>query len=210
MRCGAVPVVGARIISAYGPRASGNLHSGIDLGAPEGTPVRSVLAGRVVLAAPTGQLENYGNVVVVQHAPGFYSLSAHLAALSVSAGEYVDQGAELGRVGRTAGTRADPWRMFAHGGAHLHLEFLERWPPRGVDLDRLDAGRILGELGVVVPARGPLQSVCELEQQPTTFSTQAYSSSSVVGGRGGLGVLGVGALLYALSRLLRSKPARAR
>lgn len=178
MRCGAVPVVGARLVSPYGVRASGNLHSGVDLAAPEGTPVRSVLPGRVVLAAPSGQLDNYGNVVVVQHAPGFFSLYAHLAALSVGAGELVDQGAEVGRVGRTAGTRDDPWRMFATSNAHLHLEFLERWPPRGVDVDRVDAGRVLGELGIVVPARGPLQSVCELEANAPASSVWASSSSS--------------------------------
>lgn len=204
MYCGAVPVVGGRLMSAYGMRPGG-MHTGIDIAAPDGTPVRTILPGRVVVVAPTGQLELYGNTVVLKHDTSLFSLWAHLQSFSVSPNEVLDQGAELGRVGRTAGTRAEPWRVFAGSNSHLHLEFLDRWPPRGRDVDRLDIGQLLGELGIIVPASGPLQSVCqhapsEGVSYASTSTSSGSSSSSSSGWLGG--GLGVALLAYGLHRLL--------
>jgi len=204
MYCGAVPVPGGRIVSPFGMRAAG-MHTGIDIAAPAGTPVRTIIPGRVVVVAPTGQLELYGNTVVVQHDVKLYSLWAHLQEFSVSPHEVVDQGAELGRVGRTAGTRAEPWREFASSSAHLHLEFLSQWPPRGRDLDRLDVGPILGELGIIVPANGPMQSVCQ-HVASEAYAVAPSSSSSSSSRGGGLGV----ALLvgYLLQRMIERSGVR--
>lgn len=115
-----------------------------------------MLPGRVRLASPTGQMEGYGNTLVIEHGPELFSLYAHLGAFAVIQGSYVVPGQLLGTVGRTAGTKADPSKLFDVSGAHLHLEFLNRWPPRGRDLDRLNPADVLGKLGVIVPANGPL------------------------------------------------------
>lgn len=164
MTCAALPIAPpGRVTSPYGwrNRPSGlDLHTGVDLGAPEGTPVYAMLPATVRVSAPSGQLEGYGNVVVLEHGPSLYSLSAHLQALQVSEGQQVSQGQQIGTVGRTAGTRDNPGKSFASSGAHLHLEFLRRWPPAGRDLDRLNPATVLGELGVIVPESGPLMQAC--------------------------------------------------
>lgn len=161
MRCAALPVDG-RVTSPQGwrNRPSGpDLHTGVDLGAPEGTPVYAMFDGLVKVSAPSGELEGYGNVVVLEHEDNC-SLYAHLATRAVVAGQRVTAGQQIGTVGRTAGTRQNPGAQFASSGAHLHLEFLSKWPPAGRDLDRLDVGEILANAGVIVPPTGPLQLVC--------------------------------------------------
>ena len=166
MLCAALPV-DARVSSPYGWRwlnGRSDLHSGVDLGAPEGTAVFALLMGRVLLAAPPGALSGYGNVVVLEHGDvlgqPLYSLYAHLSSMSVQQGQLVATGDELGRVGRTAGTSDNPGKVFQSSGAHLHLELLEKWPPDGRDLNRLDPGAVLPQLGVIVPSSGPLLSAC--------------------------------------------------
>lgn len=171
MPCAALPIAVARVTSGYGwrNRPSGpDLHTGIDLGAPEGTPVYATLAGRVVLSAPSGQVRGYGNVLVVQHAPQLYSLSAHLAQRSVVTGQLVSQGQQIGTVGRTAGTPENPAALFATSSPHLHLEYLDRWPPAGRDLNRLDVGKVFATLGIIAPAQGPLQRACSTSQAPNS------------------------------------------
>jgi murein DD-endopeptidase MepM/ murein hydrolase activator NlpD len=187
MSCAALPIAPpGRVTSPYGwrNRPSGpDLHTGVDLGAPEGTAVYAMLPGIVRVSAPSGELERYGNVVVLEHTPSLFSLSAHLLARNVVQGERVSQGQQIGTVGRTAGTRADPSASFASSGAHLHLEFLRRWPPAGRDLDRLNPATVLGELGVIVPASGPLMLACAVvPSSPSSpavpMPAQAFSSAS--------------------------------
>jgi murein DD-endopeptidase MepM/ murein hydrolase activator NlpD len=187
MRCAALPVDG-RVTSPQGwrNRPSGeDLHTGVDIGAPEGSPVFAMFSGRVVVAAPSGELAGYGNVVVLEH--GDYSLYAHLSRLDVAQGELVQAGQQIGTVGRTAGTRENPAAVFSSSGAHLHLEFLDRWPPRGRDLDRLDVGKVLAAAGVMVPAQGPLQAVCgTVPQILSTPQGRPVRASSSSGGAVGL------------------------
>lgn len=83
-------------------------HRGIDLAAPEGTEVRSAIAGRVVLS---GWSDSYGNRVIVEN-DGMRTLYAHLSSLAVRANDSVGVGQKLGRVGSTG------WST----GAHLHFE----------------------------------------------------------------------------------------
>lgn len=193
MACAALPIAPpGRVTSPYGWRnrpSGADLHTGVDLGAPEGTPVYAMLPGRVRLAAPSGSLQGYGNAVVLEHAAALFTLYAHLQGYSVMQGQLVDAGQQIGTVGRTAGTRDDPGRVFSSSGAHLHLEFLDRWPPRGRDLDRLDPAKVLGELGVIVPPSGPLVQACtgapwiasfvpDLPRWPSSPSSSSSSSSS--------------------------------
>ncbi len=84
-------------------------HRGIDLAAPQGTPVRSLSGGRVVSVGWAG---GYGRRVVVEGKDGLRTLYAHLNRIHVRAGEKIAAGSRLGDVGRSG--RAT--------GAHLHLE----------------------------------------------------------------------------------------
>jgi murein DD-endopeptidase MepM/ murein hydrolase activator NlpD len=96
---------------ASGSRWSSGRHTGLDFAAPYGTPVRAVVAGRVVEAGWDG---SYGNAVVIEHANGIRTRYAHLASDSVRVGEQVAAGEKIGAVGSTGNS----------SGNHLHLEVL--------------------------------------------------------------------------------------
>jgi lipoprotein NlpD len=96
------------LTSRFGPR-NGSFHDGIDIAAPEGTPVYAAREGHVIYS---DQIPGYGNIVIVEHADGLSTVYAHNAQNEVSQGDFVRQGAELSRVGRTGRT----------SGANLHFE----------------------------------------------------------------------------------------
>lgn len=96
--------------------ASGHWHSGLDLAAPPGTPVRAVAAG---VAAVTRAAGGYGLHVIVRHAQGVTSLYGHLSSVAVSSGEPVEAGAVIGAVGSTGNST----------GPHLHLEIRRNGTP---------------------------------------------------------------------------------
>ncbi|MHB8417338.1 MAG: murein hydrolase activator EnvC family protein [Myxococcales bacterium] len=84
------------------------LQKGLDIRAPEGASVRAVHQGRVVHA---GWLQGYGNLLIVDHGDGFYTLFAHLAALEKGVDDLVAEGEELGTVGQT-GSLKGPYLYF--------------------------------------------------------------------------------------------------
>ncbi|MDO4516491.1 MAG: peptidoglycan DD-metalloendopeptidase family protein [Bacillota bacterium] len=84
-------------------------HSGVDIPAPSGTPIRATKSG-VVIVSTYGS--SYGNYVVVAHSDGGRSLYAHMSSRAVSAGQTVSQGQTLGGVGTTGSST----------GNHLHFE----------------------------------------------------------------------------------------
>ena len=84
-------------------------HSGVDIPAPSGTPIKATKSG-VVIVSTYGS--SYGNYVVVAHSDGGRSLYAHMSSRSVSAGQTVSQGQTLGGVGTTGSST----------GNHLHFE----------------------------------------------------------------------------------------
>lgn len=92
------------------------LQRGIDVRSPQGTPVRAVWPGKVVHA---GWFKGYGNLLVVDHGDGFFSLMAHLDVLEKAVGDELQQGAEVGTVGDTGSLK----------GAYLYFELRDGQRP---------------------------------------------------------------------------------
>ncbi len=84
-------------------------HSGLDLPAPTGTPVKAASPGYV---AWTRQGRLYGNYVMVIHANGLATLYAHLSRIDVTPDQFVARGDQIGAVGSTG----------LSTGPHLHFE----------------------------------------------------------------------------------------
>jgi murein DD-endopeptidase MepM/ murein hydrolase activator NlpD len=108
-----MPVKG-RITSGFGDRRHPiagvhRHHDGMDIAAPEGTPIRSVRGGSVTFSGKRG---GYGNVVIVDHGNGLNTRYAHCRDLNVKNGDKVFPGTILGTVGSTGQST----------GPHLHLE----------------------------------------------------------------------------------------
>lgn len=86
-------------------------HYGIDLAAPEGTLIRAPAAGRVTLAQPVLHFE--GGLVLIDHGQGLTTAYLHQSRLEVAAGDDLQRGHPIGRVGMT-GRATGPhlcWRM---------------------------------------------------------------------------------------------------
>jgi murein DD-endopeptidase MepM/ murein hydrolase activator NlpD len=86
-------------------------HFGVDMAAPEGTPVAAPAGGIVRLAEPN--LYFTGGTIIVDHGHGLSSTLMHLASVSVTVGQRVEQGDIVGTVGatgRATGPHLD-WRM---------------------------------------------------------------------------------------------------
>ncbi|MCZ7456780.1 M23 family metallopeptidase [Streptomyces sp. WMMC940] len=119
------PVVGG-VSTAYrtaGAMWSSGYHTGVDFIAPTGTSVKAVGPGTVVSAGWSGA---YGNEVVIKHNDGTYSQYAHLSQLSISSGESVTGGQQIGLSGSTGNST----------GPHLHFE-IRTSPGYGSDIDPL-------------------------------------------------------------------------
>ncbi len=87
-----------------------HFHTGIDIAAPLGTPVRAIASGQVTVA---GRLADGAVVVEIEHKPDVFSLYGHLQPeLAVQVGESVVAGQLVGAVGLTGVTT----------GPHLHFE----------------------------------------------------------------------------------------
>ncbi len=107
------PVEG-RIGSSFGERqdpinGEGAFHSGVDIEAPYGTPVRAAADGYVTGAAMGS---GYGRTVVLNHGHDLLTLYGHLSAVAVVPGQHVTRGQVIGYVGQSG--RAT--------GPHLHYE----------------------------------------------------------------------------------------
>jgi murein DD-endopeptidase MepM/ murein hydrolase activator NlpD len=88
---------------------SGHIHTGIDLAAPFGTPVRAALDG---IAHVTVSATGYGLHVALDDGDGLSTLYAHLSAVDVHDGDDVSAGDVIGEVGSTGNST----------GPHLHFE----------------------------------------------------------------------------------------
>ncbi|GGW47163.1 peptidoglycan DD-metalloendopeptidase family protein [Streptomyces caelestis] len=118
------PVDGATVGTPYrmsGSMWSSGYHTGVDFVVPTGTSLKAVGAGTVVSAGWGGA---YGNQVVIKLNDGSYAQYAHLSSLSVSAGQTVSAGQQIGLSGATGNVT----------GPHLHFE-IRTTPDYGSDVD---------------------------------------------------------------------------
>jgi len=109
-----VPVPGAPITSGFGPRVhpvfgTVRMHTGIDFGASEGTPIQAAGNGTVVAAQPMG---GYGNATIIDHGGSLATLYGHQQAILVTVGQHVTRGQVIGFVGCTGYCT----------GPHVHFE----------------------------------------------------------------------------------------
>jgi murein DD-endopeptidase MepM/ murein hydrolase activator NlpD len=107
------PVPGS-IVSGFGYRTNPigggtGFHSGVDMAASFGTPIRACRAGKVVIASVQG---GYGNAVVIDHGGGMGTLYGHQSSMAVVPGQTVQAGTIIGYVGSTGNST----------GPHLHFE----------------------------------------------------------------------------------------
>lgn len=108
------PVPGARRSSGFGSRRhpiSGRtkMHTGVDLAAPSGTPIKAAGAGKVITAA---YLNGYGNTIVIDHGGGVSTLYGHCSRLYARVGQNVSTGDRIAAVGSTGYST----------GPHCHFE----------------------------------------------------------------------------------------
>ena len=104
------PVSGT-ITSRFGAGSSirRSSHTGLDIAAPTGTPIKAAASGTVTFSGYKG---SFGNMIVISHGNGVQTYYAHCSRLNVAAGTQVSQGQTIGTVGSTGNST----------GPHLHLE----------------------------------------------------------------------------------------
>ncbi len=139
------------------------LHSGTDLAAPCGTPVRAVKAGQVTTA---GGSKGYGNRVVIDHGGGLVTTYNHLTSYAAVPGLVVKQGQVIGYVGSTG----------LSTGCHLHFEVMVKgaFVDPAPYLDLAPAPKV-----VIPPAVPPRSDVTVLPSASST--TTAGSTAGVTG-----------------------------
>lgn len=118
------PVKGGRISGVFGSQRilngiPKNIHNGLDIAAPKGTPVYAVSDGIVVL---TGRNFYYsGNLILIDHGQGLSSMYIHLNKIEVTEGQRVKKGQLIGEIGTTGRST----------GPHLHWGV--QWYDRRID-----------------------------------------------------------------------------
>lgn len=116
-------------------------HNGIDLGATDGTKIKSALSGSVWATGNTDAKAgcySYGKWILVKHGNGLSTLYAHLSAISVKEGDSVTTGDTLGFSGRTGYVT----------GPHLHFTVLAT---EGTRVATIPPERTVNCRGVVMP-----------------------------------------------------------
>lgn len=104
------PITGT-ITSRFGARSSirSSAHTGLDIAAPKGTPIKAAAPGTVIWSGKKG---SYGYLVVISHSNGVQTYYGHCSSLYVSAGQTISQGQVISAVGSTGNST----------GNHLHFE----------------------------------------------------------------------------------------
>jgi len=110
--------VNGTVTSEFGIR-DGVPHDGIDITAPEGTPVRAACDGKVIYSGD--ELKGYGNLIIIKHDGDYATVYAHNKINYVKAGDKVKKGQIIAEVGKT-GNATVP---------HLHFEI--RWKAKPIN-----------------------------------------------------------------------------
>lgn len=92
-------------------------HKGIDIACQNGTPVVSAASGKIFF---TGQMQGYGNLIIIEHENGYRSYYGHLKSFSVKSGEIVNKGQLIALSGDTGIVT----------GPHLHFEVRRKGQPQ--------------------------------------------------------------------------------
>ena len=100
------------ITGQLGEQRPGHRHAGIDLAAPNGTPIYTAETGRVSLLQTTAASGGYGNFVCVSHTSALSTCYAHLSRFATTHGAQLARGQLLGYIGNTGHSFGD----------HLHFE----------------------------------------------------------------------------------------
>ncbi len=105
------PIIPKKITSYYGERSGirSGAHTGLDLAADRGTPIKAAAAGTVTFSGWNG---SYGKMIIVDHGNGVETWYAHCSSLVAGVGDKVAQGQVIAKVGSTGNST----------GNHLHLE----------------------------------------------------------------------------------------
>lgn len=103
--------VSGKITSKFGERSSirSSAHTGLDIAAPAGTPIKACNSGTVTFAGTKG---SYGKLVKISHGDGVETWYAHCSSINVTVGQSVSAGEVIAGVGSTGNST----------GNHLHLE----------------------------------------------------------------------------------------
>jgi murein DD-endopeptidase MepM/ murein hydrolase activator NlpD len=114
-----VPVVGGWVRPTVGKLTQGYHwgHYAYDIADTSRPAIVAARAGTVVRAENSGWNGGYGNVVILDHGDGYKTLYAHNTEVYVSAGDYVNQGQVIAKMGNTG-------RVYGRTGIHLHFELI--------------------------------------------------------------------------------------
>jgi len=128
------PNFGQRRIYNDAPRST---HTGVDIAAPQGDPIRAANAGKVVLAS---RLYLSGNAVIIDHGLGVFSFYGHMSKILVKRGQAVGKGDIIGKCGTTGrstgphlhwavrvfDSRVDPFSLLEFGSLSYNNKELSR------------------------------------------------------------------------------------
>ncbi|MCU0223945.1 MAG: LysM peptidoglycan-binding domain-containing M23 family metallopeptidase [Acidobacteria bacterium] len=133
--------IDGRYTSGFGAKRRRHIHAGIDVVAPQGTPIYPAREGFVSFV---GRQSGYGQLVIIDHGDGWTSRYAHASKILVRAGDTVAPGEKIALAGRTG--RATT--------SHLHFEIrrngkavdpMRYLPPPGGPLPSPDAPPLEGD-----------------------------------------------------------------
>lgn len=119
----------ARSYSYNGEIIDNAYHLGYDLSVTKQYPVEASNSGTVAF---TGELGIYGNVVILDHGLGLFTLYGHLSSIDVKAGDSVTQRQILGKTGETGLAAGDHlhFGVYLNGVAVLPVEW---WDPKWIN-----------------------------------------------------------------------------
>jgi len=105
--------VNGKIISRFGPYQNRefnikNFRSGIEIRADRGEPIRAVSVGKVIYA---NWFKGYGNMLIIDHGAGYYTVYANIEELFKTSGDRVVEGEVVATVG-DSGSEANPKLYF--------------------------------------------------------------------------------------------------